>query len=105
MRWHGSQTIVISSSASPTCTRWPTGHDWTSAPTVTFSRIAPGADADRVQVLLRREQHLAPRRAGVGAALDALAERTHALARLGTPPPRPGETNRPTTFAMRGAYP
>ena len=105
MRWHGSQTIVISSSASPTCTRWPTGHDWTSALDGHVLADRTRLDADRVQVLLRREQHLAPRRAGVGAALDALVERMHALARLGTPAAAPGETNRPTTFAMRGAYP
>src|SRR5215510_833454 len=45
MRWHGSQTIVISNTASPpTFTRWPIGHCCTSAPsTVRFSRIAPGS--------------------------------------------------------------
>ena len=45
IRWHGSQTIVISKTASsPTRTRWPIGHCSTSVPsTVRFSRIAPGS--------------------------------------------------------------
>ena len=45
MRWQGSQTIVISKTASsPTRTRWPIGHCSTSVPsTVRFSRIAPGS--------------------------------------------------------------
>ena len=45
MRWQGSQTIVISKTASsPTFTRWPIGHCSTSVPsTVRFSRIAPGS--------------------------------------------------------------
>src|SRR5919109_5173748 len=45
MRWHGSQTIVISNTASsPTRTCWPIGHCCTSVPsTVRFSRIAPGS--------------------------------------------------------------
>ena len=44
IRWHGSQTIVISKTASPARTRWPIGHFSTSSPsTVRFSRISPGS--------------------------------------------------------------
>src|SRR5215217_1530656 len=44
IRWHGSQTIVISkTAASPTRTRCPIGHCSTSVPvTVRFSLIEPG---------------------------------------------------------------
>jgi hypothetical protein len=42
IREHGSQTIVISNSASPTRSCWPTGHSWTSAPSIVkFSRMRP----------------------------------------------------------------
>jgi len=43
-----------------------------------------GLDSDRVQMLLRGEQHLAARRIAMGTALEPLAlDREHALARFG----------------------
>ena len=44
IRSHGSQTIVISNSAPPARTRWPTGQACTSSSrTVKFSRMRPGS--------------------------------------------------------------
>ena len=74
MRWHGSQTIVISKTAPPARTRWPTGHfcDVVALDGQVLADRA-GLDADRVQVLLRGEQHLTLRWIRVRAAIEAFA--------------------------------
>ena len=63
----------------------------------------PGLDLELVQVRLRHEEHLAPRRVRVSTSLEAPAfEREHGSER---PLPRPGETKSPATVAIGAAYP
>ena len=77
---------MISSSAAPTRTLLADG------PVVDVGALdddvladRAGLEAERVEMLLRREQHLAPWWIAVGALLEALArDRQHAPARLRT---------------------
>jgi hypothetical protein len=73
LRWHGAQTIVISNTAAParTSCRRPLLHVVALDGQVLADRAR--VDADRVQVLLRDEQHLALRRVRMCAALEPLA--------------------------------
>ncbi len=101
------RTMVISRSAPPTRTRCPSAHEWTSAPsTVTFSRIAPGSTPSASRCCF--DTSSTSLRGGLPCAHPSrpwLSTARTCSRSSERPLPRPGETKRPATVAIRAAYP